>query len=375
MSGPTDRTNNPNNAPNLPNDTSTPGKRPRGNPQFRRREAERPAERLAPQSPATHLPAPTAPDGVRIRDAVRDFLHEKRVLAETTHRWYASFLRLFAEWCEANGASTCDALTGTVLLDWQASLFERLDARTGKPVGSHSIRAHVVSVRTFLKWCAAEGLCQESLLRRLHQPRLPKRVIRTFNHDHIRALLSGCDVDATQPWDRWMEQRNRAIILVLLGAGIRADELCTLTLDRVRLDDDQPYLLVRGKGNKDREVALPPQAMIELRRYLRARPKHAETDRVFVGQKRKPMTPNGIDQILYRIRDYVGAEKFATVRVSAHTFRHTFAKTYLEMPGADLFKLKETLGHTDIQTTQIYLRDFNARHARKQAPYPLDHLL
>jgi site-specific recombinase XerD len=149
-----------------------------------------------------------------------------------------------------------------------------------------------------------------------------------------------------------------------LETGIRASELCGLTLDNTTLRTEDSYLIVTGKGSKQRAVGpLGRVCRNQLHRYIyglrKAKPGVCE---VFTGDEGAPLHLAGLDTILKKLRDRAG---ITDKRVSAHSFRHTYARTYMARPGADVFKLSVLLGHTDIATTQNYLRDFAADDARK----------
>jgi integrase/recombinase XerD len=154
--------------------------------------------------------------------------------------------------------------------------------------------------------------------------------------------------------------RDFAILLLLMDTGIRASELCGLRLG----DIQDGYINVFGKGSKEREVGLGPNAARALWKYVNQyrkelSPKQSE-EHVFIGQGGIPLERNGLYQALRRIGARAGIEG---VRLSPHTFRHTFARAWLEN-GGEIFKLSRVLGHSEMQTTQVYLRDFQSREAR-----------
>lgn len=136
------------------------------------------------------------------------------------------------------------------------------------------------------------------------------------------------------------------------GPGIRVSELCGLTIEQVHED----YVTVFGKGSKEREVGISPEVRKLPWKYLaqHRRPASPDTREVFLNARGQPLTPNGVEQ--------AGIEG---VRVPAHTFRHTFARMYLER-GGEVYKLSRLMGHTDVKTTEKYLKEFTSREARKQ---------
>ena len=159
---------------------------------------------------------------------------------------------------------------------------------------------------------------------------------------------------------------------MLIDTGIRNDELCSLMLDNVHLKDPKDcYIKVDGKGRKEREVGLGRDAAKALKRYITRYRKAMRSERsVFLSRFGQRFTPNGLDQMLRRLGRWA---KVSDVRVSAHTFRHTYAVNYLKN-GGDIFKLSRLLGHESVQTTMIYLKAFNAKDARDGGPSVLDNL-
>ena len=128
---------------------------------------------------------------------------------------------------------------------------------------------------------------------------------------------------------------------------------------------------MHGKDNKWREVGLADVAVKYVRRYLRLRTAQRGVNSLFVNQKGQAMTPSGINQMLYRLAEVAGIDE---VKVSAHQTLRAFAAFYMEQEGADVFKLKELLGHSAIATAMICLRDFKQKDARRGVN-PLDRML
>src|SRR5262249_58695311 len=128
------------------------------------------------------------------------------------------------------------------------------------------------------------------------------------------------------------------LMLTLIDTGIRASEVCGLHLSDIR----EEYVLIRGKGDKEREIGITPTTAKYLWKYVKVhrRPARPEERQVFVGRRGQPLTPSGVDQALYRIRDPIGLTE---VRLSAHTFRHSFARTGLER-GGEVHSVRSLLG-------------------------------
>src|SRR5262249_1632286 len=122
------------------------------------------------------------------------------------------------------------------------------------------------------------------------------------------------------------------------------------------------YLVVFGKGRKEREVGLGPTAAKMLWKYIHQyRSPHTEHERrVFLSRSGRRLGPMALWSVVQHAGERASIQG---TRISPHTFRHPFAKTWLAS-GGDVLKLSRVLGHTDIQTTEIYLQDFQSRDAR-----------
>lgn len=208
----------------------------------------------------------------------------------------------------------------------------------------------------FFVWCKREGFLggRDVPTRTIPQQKIPQFVIETFTMGQLAAMLDACELSSP------IGYRDYAILLMLMDTGIRASELCGLTLDNVFED----YIKVFGKGSKEREVGIGPTASRAVWKYIHQfrgafHPLDIEKH-VFLGVGGVPLLRSGLYQALERIGDKAGV---SGVRLSPHTFRHTFAVNYLAN-GGDVFKLSRILGHTEMQTTQIYLKDFQSRQAR-----------
>ena len=295
--------------------------------------------------------------------AVTEFLYAHEY-AEKSQRWYRGMLGTFALFCTDEGVEQVEAVTAPLVRRFFDIVRQRTDPRTGHKVSSQTVHRYARAVRALLNWCVREGMLDERVPKRVAMPKREEKVIPTLSADQVELLLRVA-----------VTVRDKAIVAVLLDTGIRANELCTLMLDNVHFTSEDPWLLVRGKRNKCREVGLGKRARQLLHRYIyRERPRLATADErhVFLG-RRGPLTPSGLDQVLYALRDAAGAEHFRGVRVRAHVLRHSFAVSYLAN-GGDLFKLSRLMGHSSVQTTAEYLKAFTSRQARQGSSSVLDAL-
>ncbi len=130
----------------------------------------------------------------------------------------------------------------------------------------------------------------------------------------------------------------------------------------VFITGDDPFIRVLGKGRKQREVGLGATSRKLLRVYIVRWRKADKAERhVFVNRMGEPMTPGGLNTMLYRLEQWSGV---TGVRVSCHTFRHSYACAFL-LQGGDVYRLSRLLGHTSIRVTERYLGAIQSRQARQ----------
>jgi integrase/recombinase XerD len=201
-------------------------------------------------------------------------------------------------------------------------------------------------------------------------PDFPEPIIEPFTHDEIKALLVAAD--HSKPWKtrrgktaqskRPTANRDRAIILTLLDTGIRAQELCDLTI--ADYDQKRGRLHVRhGKGDKQRFLFLGDRCRKALWRYLADRQAKPGAP-LFTTRTGEHMERNNLRHTLQRI-----AEQAEVPNVYPHRFRHTFAINYLRN-GGNVFALKEILGHESLDTVLIYVKmaELDLELSQKHSP-------
>lgn len=295
---------------------------------------------------------------MKLGDALEEYrLHCFAVpVSRTTWRWYEQKLGVFLAFVRAEGVEQVEGLHVGLVNRFTQHL-GCTPSLNGRGVrSSYTVKGYIEVVKNFLSWAVEEDLIPSKTRDRVMLPRVEKKVIKTLSREQFNLLMDATKHEAT----RTMQLRDRAVLCLLLDTGIRATELCTLKRADLHLGED-PHVLVHGKGNKQREVGpLGVECQRHLRRYLRGH----EHELVILNRNGGPLNPGGLDQLLYRLRRWAGPEFFEGIRVSAHTFRHTYAVNYLKA-GGDVFTLSLLLGHTSVAVTQNYLKDFKQREARR----------
>jgi site-specific recombinase XerD len=292
---------------------------------------------------------------MRLDDALTELLLAKDYSkASATRR--SEVLREFIAWATSEGVTTTEEVTRATFRRYVAHLRDRPNVRYGGKLAGETQHSRASILRMFLRFCAREGWLDERMTAHLDMPRIPHKVVQVFTQEQYTRLIRATEGP--------LALRDRAILAVLIDTGLRSAELCAITHDAVSLTPHEAYIRVEGKGRRQREVGIGKQSTLALHRYLtRTRPK-SESPLVFLSRAARPLTPNAIDRMLYRLRRVAGQEHFAGLRVSAHTIRHSFAVHYMEQ-GGDVYKLSRLLGHENITTTERYLRAFQAKMARR----------
>ena len=200
------------------------------------------------------------------------------------------------------------------------------------------------SFRAFFNWCIEEGEVKENPCDRIDAPKLGKYLPAVLSVEEVDAILGS--VDLKKP----SGPRDRAILEVLYGCGLRVSECTGLLISKVHLDEN--YVEVIGKGNKQRIVPLGEMAADAIRNYLPDRPIPAARsfgDILFLNRSGKPLSRISVFNLVKNQAMAAGIHK----EISPHPFRHSFA-THLIEGGADLRIVQEMLGHESILTTEMY---------------------
>ena len=200
------------------------------------------------------------------------------------------------------------------------------------------------ALRSFFDWLVLEGERKDNPCDRIDAPKLGRDLPEVLSVEEVERILDSVG-NAT-----WMDLRDRAILEILYGCGLRVSEACGLLISHVYLQEG--FVRVVGKGDKERLVPLGEIAADTFRSYLDVRPQAAEPafdDVAFLNKNGRPLSRVAIFNLVKKQALLAGVRK----EISPHTFRHSFA-THLIENGADLRVVQEMLGHESILTTEIY---------------------
>ena len=289
-------------------------------------------------------PAPRSASRLdRSVDAYLAYLATNRGLSRNTLDAYGRDLAGLLSFLSARGRCEPSAIATEDLVDYLGWL----RARRQQPA---SVARRLSAARGWLRFLESNGSLEKSPAGRVRSARLPRRLPRPWTREDVRRLLEA-------PFDGPAGARDRAMLETLYGAGLRVSELVWLRLSQLNLDGG--YVVVIGKGNKERPVPIGAPAREALRAYLDG-PRAAllaerASPHVFVTARGRAMSRQGFWKLLGRRALALGLPA-----VSPHRLRHSFA-THLLEGGADLRAVQAMLGHADIATTQIYTDVARAR--------------
>ena len=287
-------------------------------------------------------------------DEYLDYLAIERGSSPNTIEGYGRDLRRYAAYLAGLGITRPEDVT-------RGAVAEHVKALQEVGLAPTSVERAVSAVKGFHRFMVAEHICEEHPTADLPLPKKPARLPDVLSREQAAAMLEeanfayGDDPAKTPRRNavaRASLQRDRTILEVLYGCGLRVSELCGLDLREVMLDEE--VLRVLGKGSKERGVPIMGSAARAMGEYLESwRPVlaegHAPSAAVFLNARGGRISRQSVHAICERYgRIYAGREG-----LHPHTLRHSFATHMLE-GGADLRVVQELLGHASISTTQLY---------------------
>jgi len=214
--------------------------------------------------------------------------------------------------------------------------------------------------KVFFRYAFEEDYTDQLLTQKIRSVKGEKTIIRTFTEEELKQMI------AYYQGHDYLTIRNKVILLMLIDTGIRLSELTSLTEEQIKYD----YVIIRGKGSKERVVPKSPQLSKWLIKFQAVRKSYFAfrivPDNLFLSKNAKPLTNTMIDRIVKDAGRGCGVS--SDIRVSAHTFRHTYAQYQLKS-GLDIYSLSRLLGHENISITQTYLNGMRDREILKQAQH------
>lgn len=211
-------------------------------------------------------------------------------------------------------------------------------------IGSRSQARLVSAMRSFFGYLVLEGERKDNPCDGLESPKIGRRLPEVLSAGEIDSMIAGCGKD------NWLSLRDRALLEVLYGCGLRVSEACAMRISQVYLKEG--FVRITGKGDKERLVPLGEVAADAIVEYLEARPEVTDgqcNDILFLNRNLRPLSRISVFKMVKNQAVKAGVRK----EISPHSLRHSFA-THLIENGADLRVVQEMLGHESILTTEIY---------------------
>jgi integrase/recombinase XerC len=279
-----------------------------------------------------------------VERATDDFLRHLRERDASAHtiKAYTGDLDNFAAYIGSRGWKTIDHIA---IRGFLSHLYDKGLSKT-------SVARALAAVRSLYRWLAQEGVVEQNPAKLVSTPRLPKKLPRVPTIEEMNFVLDG-----KMPEVASFPERDRLLLELLYGCGIRNSELVGINLDDISLSNEA--ILIRGKGKKERYVPFGGSALAALSVYLPWRQQLLATLKktmpakgmpaLLVNQRGGRLTTRSVGRIVKRI----AVAKGLSPEVHPHTLRHAFGTHMLE-EGADLRAIQELLGHERLATTERY---------------------
>ena len=274
-----------------------------------------------------------------VEKGTTDFLRHLRERNASPHtiKAYSGDLANFAAYAGSRGWKSIDHIA---IRGFLSQLYE-------KGLGKTSVARSLAAVRSLYRWLAREGIVEQNPAKLVATPRLAKKLPRVPTIEEMNSILDGKMPEAAA-----FPERDRLMLEMLYGCGIRNSELTGINLDDIRMSAEA--ILIRGKGKKERYVPFGESVRNALAAYLPVRQAHLAqvrktTAALLINQRGGRLTTRSVGRIVKK----VAVAKGLSPDVHPHTLRHAFGTHMLE-EGADLRAIQELLGHERLATTQRY---------------------
>jgi integrase/recombinase XerC len=274
-----------------------------------------------------------------VEKAIRDFLQSlsQRNASKHTIKAYSGDLEVFAAYIGSRNWKEIDHVT---IRGFLSRLYEN-------ELGKTSVARALAAVRSLYRWLAQEGVVEQNPAALVSTPKLAKKLPRVPTIEEMNNVLDG-----NMPEVAAFPERDRMMLELLYGCGIRNSELVGIGIEDIRLSSEA--ILIRGKGKKERYVPFGDGVRLALAAYLPARQRilaecNKNSSALLINLRGGRLTTRSVGRIIKKI----AVAKGLSPDVHPHTLRHAFGTHMLE-EGADLRAIQEMLGHERLSTTQRY---------------------
>jgi site-specific recombinase XerD len=262
-------------------------------------------------------------------------------LANTTIRGYDFIINRLKRYMSDKGISELEQVDKYFMQGYLSYLSSQ--------VSKTSVKDYYITLNVFFNYLATSGLLPVNPLADISKPKGSKRLARSFTPQELKLIFDTIDKSS------FLGYRDYTILSILLGTGIRKSELIGLRSMDIYLEISMIKII--GKGDKQRNIPLTELLRKIIVKYLKLRMEYiserglSNSSYLIINEKGNRFGLSGINSMFKRIKDNSGV---VGERVSSHTIRHTFAKSFL-LNGGDIFTLQRLMGHEDISTTKKYI--------------------
>ncbi|MGN0189035.1 MAG: site-specific tyrosine recombinase/integron integrase [Candidatus Cryptobacteroides sp.] len=289
----------------------------------------------------------------RLLEDYVSYLKIERAMSPSTVASYSSDVRDFLSWTGSVGMQVGDVTSDDIV-----RYFGTLDT-----LSKRSQARCLSSLKSFFRWTVLEGYVKDNPCDAVDAPKIGRHLPAVLSEEEVGRIIASVDTGS------WNGLRDRAILEVLYGCGLRVSEAVGLKMSMIYSKDG--FVRIVGKGNKERLVPIGGMALEAVSEYLEVRPEPFDTaseDILFLNKDGRALSRVAVFTMVKRQAMLAGIHK----EISPHTFRHSFA-THLVNHGADLRVVQDMLGHESILTTEIYthidteswMRDVISHHPRR----------
>lgn len=287
---------------------------------------------------------------MKFEDSITEFLLDQQIRGNSPHtiEYYTRSLEKFKQ---SVNVDQTEELTALICKQFTVDLMN-------SGIKSISVQSYVRAIRAYLTWLYESGYHDQNISERYKLPKAKKEVIDILTDDEVTQLFYAFDLNTFEGL------RNICIVCLMLDSGLRRHEVVALEVSKLHLPEG--YIIVIGKGNKERAVPIGDQTRDLIERYLQIR---KPGQFLFQRSDGQPITDGTIKDMFRRLKHKCGIS-----RIHPHLLRHTFATKYIEN-GGDMYALQRILGHTSLEMVKKYVHLSPMKITRDFVKFsPLDNL-
>lgn len=274
----------------------------------------------------------------------QEYLRSNRNYSNNTISSYLNDLENFLDFISKY--HSCKASFDLIKKSDIRSLRSWMSERVKKEYSTISNARALSSIKNFFRFLEKKHDIKSHYIFTLQPPKKPKPLPKALSQKEAKISLESLDILGSQ---EWIHYRNKALLTLIYASGLRISEALSITKKHL---DDEEFIKITGKGNKERLIPWISQSRLLIQQYLSVLPYHIEDNHpIFRGQKGGPLNRSVFNKELIKLRRILALPE----HLSSHSFRHSFA-THLLENGADLRSIQSLLGHESLSSTQRYTK-------------------